>query len=294
MEKGKHLGVDDGIEDMLGHPALKPFAAHLLPTPRDALSRVSFRDVNSLMPWHKHVQPHVVVRALNRIIDDEAAGKPVFYPFHSRSPERENTGLFLFRGKPGTPFALICPGGGFRYVGSLHEGFPLAQFLSDHGYNAFALQYRTGGERVACADMAHALTWIFRHARELEVDTRDYSVWGGSAGGRMAADLGSYGPKALGGADLPRPCVVITAYTGRDWITRDDSPTFSVVSEDDPVAPSHIMKERTRMLWEAGIDARIQVYRNVGHGFGTGEGTEAEGWMELALEFWKKHMAPKK
>jgi len=27
-----------------------------------------------------------------------------------------------------------------------------------------------------------------------------------------------------------------------------------------------------------------------GHGFGTGEGTDAEGWMDYAIRFWEKHI----
>ena len=52
------------------------------------------------------------------------------------------------------------------------------------------------------------------HAGELGVDTDCYSLWGGSAGGRMTAWLGSYGPAAFGGDDLPRPGAVIMQYTG--------------------------------------------------------------------------------
>ena len=37
-----------------------------------------------------------------------------------------------------------------------------------------------------------------RTAEELEVDVADYSLWGGSAGARMAAWLGSYGTEAIG------------------------------------------------------------------------------------------------
>ena len=77
--------------------------------------------------------------ALNRMIGDAMTGKPVFYPFHAEPGKREQTGLFFFRGRPGTPFALIFPGGGFAYVGSLHEGFPLADALSRKGCNAFVL-----------------------------------------------------------------------------------------------------------------------------------------------------------
>ena len=35
------------------------------------------------------------------------------------------------------------------------------------------------------------------------MDTSRYSLWGGSAGARMAAWLGTYGPAAFSGDDLP-------------------------------------------------------------------------------------------
>lgn len=114
----------------------------------------------------------------------------MFYSFYDAPQKQRYTGLFFFRGKKGAPFALICPGGGFAYIGSLHEGFPLAEELSRMGYNAFVLQYRTGGEAVACEDMAAAVSWIFAQADTLGVSTKNYSVWGGSAGARMAANLG--------------------------------------------------------------------------------------------------------
>ena len=60
--------------------------------------------------------------------------------------------------------------------------------------------------------MARAISFIFEHAEELEVDTEGYSLWGGSAGARMAAWLGSYGPAAFGGDDLPQPSAVNTTH----------------------------------------------------------------------------------
>lgn len=287
----RHLQVEDSIAAMLDHPALAEFSRHLLPRPGDAQSGLALADVGALMPWHSHVRPHVVVDSLNRMIDDVANGLPVFYSFDASPSPQGHSGLFFFRGRPHAPFALVCPGGGFSYVGTLHEGLPIAKFLSENGFNAFVLQYRTGGEKIACRDMAQALEWIFRHAGELGVGTRDYSVWGGSAGARMAADLGSYGSGALGAEDLPPPAAVIMAYTGHDWFTENDPPTFSVVSEDDPIASAYMMRQRTKALRAAGIDAEILTVKNAGHGFGTGEGTDAEGWLALALDFWKRHMA---
>lgn len=172
----------------------------------------------------------------------------------------------------------------------MHEGFPLAKSLSEQGYNAFVLQYRTGGERIACEDMAQALGWIFRNAARLRISTREYSVWGGSAGARMAADLGSYGSKALGGAELPKPAAVIMAYTGHNWISEKEPPTFAVVSEDDPIAPAEVMIERTKALQSRGTPAQILVVKRAGHGFGLGTGTDAEGWAQQALNFWQKQI----
>ena len=64
--------------------------------------------------------------------------------------------------------------------------------------------YRPGAQ-TACEDLARAISFVFENAEELEVDTDSYSLWGGSAGARMTAWLGSYGPADFGGAELPQP-----------------------------------------------------------------------------------------
>lgn len=38
--------------------------------------------------------------------------------------------LIIFKGKLEAPFAIVCDGGGFAYIASLHEGFPQAIHLS--------------------------------------------------------------------------------------------------------------------------------------------------------------------
>lgn len=60
------------------------------------------------------------------------------------------------------------------------------------GYNAFALIYRPGAQ-TACEDLSRAIAFIHEYADKLEVDTDGYSLWGGSAGGRMADWVGTYG-----------------------------------------------------------------------------------------------------
>jgi len=118
--------------------------------------------VGALLPYHSHVSPKIVVSALNHMIDDARNGKTIFYNIYSDAqkrdePARAHTGLFFFRGRPGAPFAIIAPGGGFSYVGSVHEGFPHAVEISKQGYNAFVLKYRAGFDAtVATQDLATA------------------------------------------------------------------------------------------------------------------------------------------
>ena len=97
--------------------------------------------------------------------------------------------------------------------------------LSRMGYNAFVIQYQTGSAQTACEDLAAGIEYIFRHAAELQVNTAGYSVWGSSAGARMAAYIGSYGKAAFGAAELPRPRKVVMAYTGLSEYTRHDPQT---------------------------------------------------------------------
>ena len=39
-----------------------------------------------------------------------------------------------------------------------------------------------------------------------------------------------------------------------------------------------------------GSNAQIEVFDGLSHGFGLGEGTVAEGWIDNAVEFWNQNM----
>ncbi|MEZ2221759.1 alpha/beta hydrolase [Rhizobium sp. RCC_161_2] len=282
---------------MLGSPAFAGFDRLLLPWDnRGYDQRMRLRDIGSLLPYHSHVDPVNVVSALNRMIDDVNKGGTIFYDFYTEArkredPSKENTGLFFFRGEPGAPFAVVSPGGGFAYVGSVHEGFRYASEISSRGYNAFALRYRAGGGgRVAAEDLAAAISYIFKNAGTLGVDNRDYSLWGSSAGARMAAAIGSHGVAVFGGDDLPRPSVVVTAYTGHSDHAPTEPPTFVAVGEQDGIAPPSLMERRIAALRQAGTEVEYHKYSGLGHGFGPGIGTSAEGWIADAVRFWERHM----
>jgi acetyl esterase/lipase len=294
------LRVDDTVGDLLEHPAFAGFAHLLLPWDDRRVDRsMRLREIGSLLPYHSHVDPAVVVSSLNRMIDDAAAGRTVFHDFYTVAekesvPSRRNTGLFFFRGKPNAPFAVIAPGGGFAYVGSVHEGFPYAVEISKRGFNAFVLRYRAGqGGRIATEDLAAAVTYIFRNAAVLGVSNANYSLWGSSAGARMAAAIGSHGAARFGGATLLRPSAVVMLYTGHSDLAPSEPPTFVAVGENDVIAPPATMEKRVAALRRAGTEVEYHRYPGVGHGFGLGGGTSAEGWVAEAVRFWEKRIDQK-
>jgi acetyl esterase/lipase len=292
-----HLKTINSIRDVVNHRSFKGFGHFILPLDRGAYEgNMQLSRVGSLLPYHSQVDPEAVVKTINYMIDQVADGKTIFYTFYTErqkleTPAKQNTGLFFFKGKPGAPFAIICPGGGFSYVGSVHEGFPHAVQLSRKGYNAFVLQYRVGGEQIACEDLAAAISYIFQRAESLSVSTKGYSVWGSSAGARMAAQIGSHGPAGYGDYNLPRPGVIVMAYTGHSSFTKNDPPTFVVQGENDGIVNVSTVDRRIDAMRKAGIDVEYRKYGNTGHGFGLGTGTNAEGWIEYAVKFWEKHIS---
>jgi acetyl esterase/lipase len=297
--KGEHLTVEDTIQDLLNHPAFAGCARLLLPWDDRKDNGMRLRDVGALLPFHSHVDAATVVGALNQMIDDVNDGRTVFYDFYTQNEKdqqraRSNTGLFFFRGKPGAPFAVIAPGGGFSYVASIHEGFPYAVAIRKQGYNAFVLKYRAGaGGAAATRDLAAAISYVFRNATMLGVGTETYSLWGSSAGARMAAAIGSHGTASFGGDDLPKPSALVMAYTGHSEVASDEPPTFVVVGEHDGIAPPSVMEKRVAALRRSGAEVELHRYSGLGHGFGAGAGTSAEGWLDLAVRFWEKAIRSK-
>jgi acetyl esterase/lipase len=293
-DRGGHLEIRSTIRDILRHPSFAGFSHLLLPwDDRAHDEQMPLTRIGSLLPYHGHVDPETVASALNRMIDEAGRGRTVFYRFYSEAqrqqdPARDDTGLFFFRGSPGAPFAVVSPGGGFSYVGSVHEGFPHAAAISSKGYNSFVLKYRAGhGEGVATRDLAAAVTYVFRHAETLGVGTDGYSLWGSSAGARMAAAIGSHGVAHHGGGDVPKPSAIVMAYTAHSDHSSAEPPTFVVVGEHDRIAPPAVMERRVEALRRAGTEVEFREYEGLGHGFGRGTGTSAEGWVFAAIRFWE-------
>lgn len=275
---------------MIKDKDFEPFGQLIFPVHKNYYSGKTLNDLS--LTWYSFIDPDKTVEIVNYMKDRSEAGNRIFYDIYSeeekqRDAGKRNTGLFFFKGKPGERFAICNAGGGFAYVGAMHDSFPHALELSKMGYNAFALIYRPAS-RTACEDLSRALAFIIEHAEELEVNPSGYSLWGGSAGARMAAWCGTYGTAAFHEAEYPKPAAVIMQYTGLSEVTGYEPPTYACVGTADWIADHEIMENRIRRIRAGGTDAEIEVFPNLPHGFGLGTHTIAEGWLARAAAFWEK------
>ena len=283
---------DTEISDVINDTAFGDYGRLIFPVNSSYYSGDTLGELG--LTWYNNIDPNKTVEIANYMKSHAENGDVIFYDIYTdeekaADPAKEDTGLFFFKGNPGERFAVCNAGGGFAYVGAMHDSFPHALELSKMGYNAFALIYRPGAQ-TACEDLARAISFIFENADELEVNTDCYSLWGGSAGGRMAAWLGSYGTAAFGEKDLPQAGAVIMQYTGHSEYSESDPPTYACVGENDGIANWRTMEARLNRLNELGIPTEFHHYEGLRHGFGLGTGTVAEGWINDAVNFWENQM----
>ena len=303
----KYITLEDKVIDVMNHPAFKGFGFYLFPW--NDKSRYSdnmkMKDVYTLNLWHTNLNPHEEVKGLNRLIDDINKGYKVFYDIYSeeekkKDPQKEYTGLFFLRGKKNAPYMIMLPGGGYFYVGTLHEGLPVIKEINKYGYNTFVLKYRVGGkgkylddyEYRASKDLIRAVHFIEENYKELEVSKENYSLWGGSAGARTVSDA-VYAEAGITDEEKLRPALAVIAYvffTDKKNFDKNDSPSFFIVGKNDGLVSWRNVKERVDNLKKSGCIVEEHIIDNLEHGFGVGKGTPAEGWIDMAVKFWEKNM----
>ncbi len=280
---------------------------------------------------HYFTEPIWEERSLTEGVEflyNRACSGQVFYtlpPDGRRLPLSVNTGLAAFpvpdRDAGNTPFVILCPGGSFRHVCKIQEGYPVAKRLNELGVAAFVLQYGTGqpfDTEASMEDIFSALNLIQRNKDAFRVDPDHYVVMGFSAGGLVAA---LWGTKRLGYAryHCRKPDCLILAYPaistrsfneedrlsffGADYseddlvstsadesADKDYPPSFIWLSEDDPEVPK---EEHASLLVEKlkqeHVPVCFETYPGALHGTGLGDHTSSRGWIERAVKFWQNH-----
>lgn len=219
------------------------------------------------------------------------------------------------------PFAILCPGGGYYMVCNFIEGVPIAKTLNKMGISAFIVYYRVKKKALYPApqdDLARAVKEIFAKAKQYNIDTENYSIWGASAGGHL---VGSFGTENMGYRKygLPKPGALVLAYPvvtmdkklthiqthdlllGKDAtkkqeefasieknVTENYPPVYIWCGDADATVSPDNTKLLVSVLEALDIPHRCEIFEGVGHGVGPGTGTAAEGWIRHAVEFWLK------
>ena len=101
--------------------------------------------------------------------------------------------VFYPKTKKKNPAIIIIFGGGWR-SGNRTQHYPLAQKLASLGFICFTPEYRLSTEALypaAVYDLKAALRWVKINGTKYNVDTSKIAVLGFSAGGELAAFLGT-------------------------------------------------------------------------------------------------------
>ena len=285
---------DTKVTDVINDEVFDGYGRLIFPVDMQISDNLTLKNINTILPWYSEINTDKTVEIVNYMKEKVGSGQQIFYDIYSDDEkksdlDKQNTGLFFFKGNTGAKSAIVNAGGGFMYVAGMHDSFPHALELSKKGYNAFALIYRPGA-RTACEDLARAIAFLHEHADELGIDMSDYSLWGGSAGARMAAWLGAYGTSAFGEKQYPKPAAVIMQYTGLSEVTGDEPPTYACVGTSDGIASYRSMERYISRIKNNGTNAKIEVFDGLSHGFGLGQNTVADSWLDRAVMFWEDNM----
>lgn len=292
----QRVDTNTTVGEVIANPAFEDFGRLLFPVDRTVTDDMTLAEISTsrVYTWYNYIQPEKTVEIINTLAESAESGQQIFYPIYSEAemnadPSKRDTGLFFFKGEPGAKFSIMNAGGGFAYVGTMHDSFPHALEVSKMGYNAFALIYRPDDPY---NDLAKAIEFIYDHAKELEVDTDYYSLWGGSAGARMAATLGNADNlnALMQRSDIQQAGAVIMQYTGHNASSPTDAPTYACVGTNDGIANYRTMQNRLECLESYGIPTEFHAYEELPHGFGIGTGTNAEDWIYDAVRFWEEQM----
>ena len=204
---------------------------------------------------------------------------------------------------------IICPGGGYSVVAIEHEEYQIAKAFQKMGVAAFVLKYRLPSDQTMkdksigpLQDAERAIQIVKTNAKQWNIDTARVGIAGFSAGGHLAASVGthfqhdyiankegiSFRPAFM---ILGYPVIsftdslthkgsrdnligknpsekMIREYSNEMQVTYETPPAFIFQAEND-----HTVKvENSIIFFQAlhrnGVNAELLIYPEGGHGFG--------------------------
>lgn len=217
---------------------------------------------------------------------------------------------------------IVIAGGGYVMRCNAYEGFNVAEYYRNHGYNAYVLQRRIAPYHPVNAhlDLQRAVRFLRAGAEKYGIaKTGSIAAVGFSGGGHTIYGAvkdhyghtlpdrydDSYVPDATDGLNADLQAALFIYGTGgsvRGTENPNLPPAFMVTGSLDEYRADTDSVARYSEMKESGLDAEVHIFSGQHHGFGLGDGncdsmkSEAkripgvELWPELSLAFLGRTM----
>ncbi len=245
--------------------------------------------------------------------------------YRVESPGTCRLDLYWPEGNPpagGWPVVVAIHGGGWSGGSFRGYGRSVAR-LSRHGLAVASVGYHLSSHGKPAwprnrDDVRESVRWLRRHAEDYALNPDRIAVMGASAGGHLAALLGTdpgpetngesahvsavidfYGPADLAGlADVPNARAALRGLLGGSPATRprlaeaaspvkhvsgEDPPMLLIHGTKDPTVPVEQSRKLAQALEDAGVSHRLIEVEGAAHGFGLK--TSGHDFLPEILEF---------
>ena len=228
-------------------------------------------------------------------------------------------------GKANGTAVVICPGGGYGALMMSYEGHDVARWLNSQGIAGIVLTYRVSPYRhpAPLDDGQRAIRIVRARAAKLGIDPARIGIMGFSAGGHLAATVGTHfdagDPKAKDPLDRVscRPDFLVLVYPvismgpkghagsaanllGRapsaeliDWLSNEKQvtgktpPTFLAHAKTDQMVPSENSALFAAACKANNVPVEYFELERGAHGLGCGKGAEWAAWQAKCSEWFK-------
>lgn len=216
---------------------------------------------------------------------------------------------------------VLCPGGGYIRHVTDREGYPIAQWLNEHGIACVILEYRLPEHRhkVPLLDAQRAIRLTRANAAKWKLDPKRIGILGFSAGGHVAStalthfnagdatkadsieqlscrpDFGwlvypvvtmgefthAMSKEKLLGSELKPEFVHL--YSNETQVTKDTPPTFLAHAIDDKGVPIENSRQFVTAMRTNNVPVELLELPTGGHGLNGCKGPLWEQWKAAAL-----------
>ena len=245
--------------------------------------------------------------------DADTPALTVYLPAH---PSKSDTGV------------IVAPGGSYTVLAMNHEGRQVANWLNSLGVTAFVLKYRLGPKYrhpIELGDAQRAIRFVRSRAKEFGIRPDRIGMMGFSAGGHLAATVGTHYDHGDRAASDPidriscRPDFLVLAYPVISFVapyshsasarnllgdnpdlkvreelsddlhvTPDTPPTFLFSTSTDKVVPPENSVAFYLALHTAGVSAELHIFQKGPHGVGLDSADPVLGIWPTLLANWMR------